>query len=268
MKLSGRETFMLVALLSVVLIAGYWFLLLSPIQDKMNANLLEYSQLEDKYNADASIAGNVEGLQTALTTLKSDISAIEVKLLPELDSEVIVEHFATIFKDNGLPFTTNISCAKPALEQVLLQDGTFSPNNVQWITVNLEVSGTDGVTPGGIPQVGYNEFIDAIKAIEAENPNAIQVSSIAMRETQEGFQYFTVSIRVFAFNLPNRISTIDPTEKYITWSRDPVVEGGLFGIPYASIPPSQIPAGFFRPFSTVTLPPATDATAATPTPAA
>lgn len=253
MKLSKRETFMFVALFFILLTAGYWFLILSPIQDEAKVKLLEYQTLEQTYNDNAAIIASVDGLQSALDALQDDITAIEVKLLPALEPEIIAEHFVTIFAENGL-ITTSIKCDKPVLEQFLEADGTYSPNSVQWMSVNLDLCGTDGVTPGGTTKIGYSEFISAVKTLEAENPDAIQVSAISMQETNQGFQYFKVSIRVSAFKLANRVSAVDTNEKYITWSRETVALGGILGIPYEAIPPLQLQPEMYRPFATVSLP--------------
>lgn len=249
MKLSGRELIMVFALIFIVLIAGFYFLFLSPIQSTLNAKMYEYDTLHAQYVNDKSIIDSVEGLTAAESKLKDDISAAETKLLPKLDSEIITEHLITIFADNGFSYTTSASATLPSIMQFVENDGSNSDNAVQWVDVTLRVSGTDGVTPGGIPKVGFTEFMKAVKVIEAENPSAMRVYSIDMEETSEGFQYFNITVRVYAFDLPTRVSTVDTTDKYITWSRDPVALGGVFGIPYEFIPQSQISSTFFKPFA-------------------
>ena len=249
MKLSGRETFMLLLLFLILLIAGYWFFFFTPIQNELNANEQEYNVIRSQYDSEIAIINDVDNLKANLELLKIQVTDYENRLLPELDPEVFTAHFAKILSDNGFTKITDISCSLPMYEQLQKSDGTFSANSVQWLTVNLKASGTDGVTPGGTDKIGYDQFMKAVKQIESANPNAIHVSSITMEETNQGFQYFLVSVDVFAFILPNRISVADMNEPYVTWSRDPDAVGGIFGRPYDSIPVSQIQAGFFRPFS-------------------
>jgi len=251
MKLSKRETFMIIGLLFVVLIAGFWFVILSPANDTLTATQDEYDTIKAADDVNQGIIDSVALLTDNRNALQDNVVKIENTLLPELDNEVITEHLANIFEANGLKFITEISCDPLVTEQLLLSDNTYSSSTVQWVRVNMTISGTDGVTEGGIPALGYNEFIDAVKKIEAENPDTIHISSIAMEDTSEGFQYFNISVDVFAFNLPNRIEAYDPTAPYITWDRDPVATGGLIGVPYANIPPSKIDASFFKPFATV-----------------
>ncbi|MEI8200061.1 MAG: hypothetical protein WCG21_08365 [Eubacteriales bacterium] len=249
MKLSKRETIMVVVLVFVVFIAGFWFLLLAPARANLAAVQLDYASIKQVNDSNQAIIDSVPTLKATRDALVTNVSDIEKQLLPSLKNEVITEHLATIFEKNGLPYITLISCDPVVTEQFQHIDNTISEDSVQWVRVNMKISGTDGITEGGIPAVGYKEFITAVKEIETANPDTIHVYSISMEDTEQGFQYFLISVDVFAFNLPNRISAIDPTEPYISWARDPVVSGGVFGIPYASIPPSQISAGFFKPFA-------------------
>lgn len=251
MKLSKRETFMIIGLLFVVLIAGFWFVILSPANDSLTATQAEYDTIKAEDDVNQGIIDSVALLTDNRNTLEASVVKIENTLLPELYNEVIAEHLANIFEANGLKFITEISCDPLVTDQLLLSDNTYSTSTVQWVRVNMRISGTDGVTDGGIPAVGYTEFIAAVKKIEAENPDTIHVASISMEDTSEGFQYFKISVDVFAFNLPNRIETYDPTAPYITWDREPAATGGLFGVPYASLPPAKIEPAFFKPFATV-----------------
>lgn len=251
MKLSKRETYMITALLFIVLIAGFWFIVLSPARTILSDAQSEYDTLKAADDVNQGIINSVPAIQKNRDALKANVVEIENSLLPELDNEVIVEHLANIFEDNGLKFITEITCDKPVSEKLTLSDGSYSSSSVMWVRVNMKISGTDGVTEGGIPAVGYNEFMAAVKKIEDENPTFMHISSISMEDTQQGFQYFNVSVDVYAFDLPSRIEAYDPTEPYITWDRDAVLTGGTFGLPYASVPPSQITEGFLRPFADV-----------------
>lgn len=249
MKLSGRELFMVFALIFIVLFAGYWFLILTPVKTALKDSVNEYKTTRSQYDSEIAIIDNVGTLKKDLDALGEQVADYENRLLPELKPEVIAEHLVKILADNGFTKVTEIGSGLPMYEQIQKADGTYSENNVQWITINLKASGTDGVTPGGTDKIGYEQFIAAVKQIESANPDAIHVSSITMQETNQGFQYFLISVDVFAFNLKNRVSPIDTSEPYINWNREDVPVGGLFGRPYELIPASVIQAAFFRPFS-------------------
>jgi len=251
MKLSKRETIMVIAIVFFLLIAGFWFVLLSPAQDALALAQAEYDIIKGKDEENESIINSVSTLNDTLNELKINVSTIEDSLLPELDNEVIVEHLANIFVDHGLQYITEITSDPIITDNLLLSDGSYSQNSVQWVRINLKISGTDGVTEGGIPAVGYEEFIEAVKEIEDENPTTIHISSISMEDSDYGFQYFLISVDVFAFNLPNRISSFDATEPYIVWDRELAEAGGIFGIPYADVQDSLDGAIYFKPFATV-----------------
>lgn len=251
MKLSKRETIMITALIFVVLVAGFWFLLLSPARDALSASQKEYSTLKSADDASQKIIDSVTNLSGTRDALKNNVAKIEGSLLPELDTEVIAEHFAAIVEKNGLHFITDISCDPVVTEKLQLSDGTYSNDIIQWVRINMQISGTDGITEGGVPAVGYDNFIAAVKEIEAVKPDSIRVSRVAMDDMGQGFQTYKFSVDVCAFKLHDRVSAIDPNEPYIIWNRDPVATGGLFGVPYANIPQSQIDFNFFRPFATV-----------------
>ena len=263
MKLSKREMIMVIGLLFIVVLAGFWFLFLSPANDQLAQQQVEYRNLKAMDDANQVIINNVSALDTSLTALKSNVGEIENSLLPELDTEVISEHIANIFEDNGLHYITEISSEPIVTEQLTLTNGTTSKDNIQWIRIKMKVSGTDGITEGGVPAVGYNAFISAVKEIEAVKPNAIHVSSVSMEDTEQGFQYFLVSVDVFAFNLYNRVAGIDTSDPFITWDRDAVAAGGFMGTPYDAIPQSKLATFLFRPFATLQIPSAAATNAAT-----
>jgi len=254
MKLSGREMIMILGLLLIVLVAGYWFLIFSPAMNQLNTNNTNLKNLRTTYDSNQAIINSNVVLDATRTDLKKNIAAEEVRLLPELKSEVISANLSKVFADAGLTTITELSCASPVLEQVMLPNGTPSENSVQWVMVDFKLSGTDGSTPdgsaAGATKVGYEQFMTAIHTIEAISPETIHVASISMEETDQGFQYFSASIQVFAFNVPVRETPIDPSQSYIQWERDPVTVGGIFGIPMNNVPASKLDPGFFRPFAT------------------
>jgi hypothetical protein len=253
MKLSGRETIMILGIVLIVLGAIYFFFILNPAIDNLNANNDMYDALKIEYGLNQTIIDENVTLDITRKELKDKIAAEEVRLLPELRSEVLAVKFSEIFEEANLPYIVEISCDAPVLEQVLLPDGTASENVVQWVTVTLKLSGTDGITPdgsvGGPNRVGYNEFMDAVRLIQEISPESIRISSIGMENTNQGFELFTISIEVYAFYLPDREVPIDQEQEFVMWERDDVITGGKFGIPYENLPQSVIDPGFFRPFA-------------------
>ena len=254
MKLSGRETLMILGIVLIVLGAVYFFLILNPAIDNLESNNKKYDALKIEYASNQTVIDENVALDATRKELKDKIAAEEVRLLPVLRSEVLASEFSEIFEEAKLPYIVEVSCDAPVLEQVLLPDGTASENVVQWVTVSLKLSGTDGVTPdgsvGGPNRVGYSEFMDAVRVIQDIFPESIHVSSIGMENTNQGFELFTISIEVYSFYSPDREVPVDVTQPFVLWERDDVKTGGAFGIPLENVPLSVIDPDYFRPFAT------------------
>ena len=257
MKLSGREAFMILGLLFIVLFASYWFLLLSPAINDMNAKKSQLVNLQQAYSNNMAIVNANVSLDASANDLHKNIATAEVLLLPQLKPEVITANLTKIFEDAGFKCVTEIKCDPLSSITVMRPDGSTSDNTVSTVKVNLKVSGTDGSTPGGETKIGYTEFMNAVKAIEALNSNSIHISSISMEDTTQGFQYFLISVDVYAFNLPAPEVSLYPSLAYIKWERASIDVGGEFGIPLfpdivggTQVFASQLNASYFRPFAT------------------
>ncbi len=279
MKLTKTELILAGGLLIALLIVLYSSVIYRPATDELFKAQQEYRDLSAQQEENKHIIDKVAALTSTRDDLKNEIATIENSLLPELDVEVITSRFADIFAANNLEFVTKITSTMPTSIMLQRADGTTSGDSVQYIRISMKVSGKDGVTEGGIPASGYEDFIKAVKTIETENPEAIRIYSISMEETQQGFQYFFISVDVYQFVLSSeRIDPIDTSDPYLSWYREAVATGGKIGIPYDNVPPSKLLEVFFRPFATTQVsggvPDAgdaaqvPDATEAAPTPAA
>jgi hypothetical protein len=92
----------------------------------------------------------------------------------------------------------------------------------------------------------------AVKDIEDDLPESIKIKSISLEDSGQGFMYYNVSVVVYSYDLPDRISEPVMEGDYITWTGAPVSsipKDGLIGIPYASIPTAMREELFFRPFA-------------------
>lgn len=262
MKLSGRETTLILVMLVVLMLLGYFLFLLSPAQDKLAVFEKELTTVKNtKIQSDAIIVKQKD-LEKEITDSKKQASEIEMSLLPALRSEVITQKIQTAFINSGIPFITECTSEPVVQDQILLSDGSFSDNQLVSVIFNITASGSDGIAPtildqftGGTPAlVGYNEFIKAVKDIEDDNPESVRIHSISFEDSGQGFMFFTASIEVLSFILPDRISTADMNQDYIVWGGtdiNDITNSGLVGIPFANIPPSQFEIDAYRPFSTI-----------------
>lgn len=80
--------------------------------------------------------------------------------------------------------------------------------------------------------VGYDEFVEALKSIQADAPDYVKISDIEIEDTKQGFCYFTATVNVYAYDLVDRISVAPTDMNYMKWvGAEQIVTGGLVGLP-------------------------------------
>ncbi len=260
MKLSGRETTLILIMLVVLMLLGYYMFLLSPAQKKLATLEDELATVKNTKVSNDSIIVKQKDLEKQIVEAKDQATKIEKSLLPTIRSEAITQEIQAAFIDNGIPFIVECTSEPVVQSQIMLPDGSFSDNQLVSVIFNITVSGTDGVAPtildeftGGVPVlVGYNEFIKSVKDIEDDNPESVRIKAISFEDSGQGFMSYSASIEVLAYSLPDRISTADMNQDYIVWGGTDIKDittNGLVGIPFASVPVSQFDVDVHRPFS-------------------
>lgn len=263
MKLSGRETTLILAMLIVLLLLGYYLFLLKPAQNKLAERDAElYSIKQDRSQKDKVIEDE-KLLADEIVTIETDIIEIESSLLPSIVPEVVTQKLQAAFEDNGIPFIIECSAEPIVTDQILLSDGNYSYNTLSSVIFTISASGSDGIAPtildvdadgnwSRATLVGYDEFILAVKDIEDDNPGSVKIRSISLEDSGQGFSTYTATIEVFAFSLPDRISTADMSQEYMIWEGtdlDNLRTDGEIGIAIEDIPLSLFDIDFYRPFS-------------------
>jgi hypothetical protein len=279
MKLAGRQSTLLFLLVIALIFMAYIIFIQTPESERIKEKNLELSNVEaTKKQIDATILAG-EGLNAEIEAYKVQITDIEQRLLPVIESQVISQKIQDKFVQHGIPFITLISTEMPMEDRVLEPDETtISPNLLRSVRFNFQVSGTDGrnmsildagmIPPENIPAtevetenpedaiiykvVGYEEFMKAVKDIEDDLPESIKIKSISLEDSGQGFMLYNVSVVVYSYDLPDRISEPVMEGDYITWTGAPVnniAKDGLIGIPYASIPTVMREEMFDRPFA-------------------
>lgn len=260
MKLSGRETTLILVMLVVLMLLGYYLFLLSPAQKKLAALEDELKTVEATKISNDSIIVKQKDLEKQIVAAKEQATKIEKTLLPTIRSEAVTQELQAAFIDNGIPFIVECKSEPIVQTQIMLPDGSFSENQLVSVVFNIKASGSDGVAPtildaftGGVPAlVGYNEFIKAVKDIEDDNKDSVRIKSISFEDSGQGFMYYSASIEVLAYSLPDRISTAKMDQDYIVWGGTDIKDittNGLVGIPFANVPVSQFDVKIYRPFS-------------------
>lgn len=80
--------------------------------------------------------------------------------------------------------------------------------------------------------VGYDEFVEAIKAIQADAPDYVKIASIKIEDQGQGFCIYTADVDVFAYDLIDRISAAPTKMNYMDWvGAENIATGGIVGLP-------------------------------------
>ena len=80
--------------------------------------------------------------------------------------------------------------------------------------------------------VGYDEFVAAIKAIQADAPDYVKIASIEIEDIAQGFCEYTAEVDVFAYDLIDRISAAPTNMNYMNWvGAENIAKGGIVGLP-------------------------------------
>lgn len=248
MKLQKKEIIIFSLFIGVIFIVIFWAFLLTPVQNQLKANQLEFKTLYQQDLDNQAIINSVTSLIDGKKNLEAEIGTIEQSLLPFVNTEIVTEHLVDILQRNGLKFVTSINALHPesSIQPVVYPDGSVGNVSTSLLQVHFTISGTDGLTEGGIPYAGYDQFISAVKDIEDEDPDSIRITSISMTDTNKGYQTFDIYIDVYAFNIPNPVAPYDTAQPYVNWYRPDANLGGLVGIPYALV---IEPSAGFKPFA-------------------
>ena len=259
MKLSGRESIMVIFLVFMLLFLGYYFFALSPAQDGLVEKQDELVALQAQDQQNAAIVDASSDLGNSISTVKDEISTLENKLIPSINSEVICQYLEKTFEENG--FTCVVELLNdPVVEEVSVSpDGTYSDNKLDIVSMSIKVSGTDGVTAyisntgaSSTAVISYPEFIRAVKTVEGDSTDveSVKITSVSMESDDQGFQYFTLKINVYAYDLVNRLSEIDAATNFYAWAGDAdIVAGGNVGPSALNVPESLFNTTYYRPFA-------------------
>ncbi len=280
MKLAGKQSTLLFLLIIALILMAYVIFIQNPETKRLEDMNYELTLIEArKREIDQTILAG-QGLNTEIEAYKAQITEVEQRLLPVIETHVISQKIQEKFVQHGIPFITLVNSESPVEDRVLEPDETTtSPNLIRSVRFNFQVCGTDGRTmsildigdmpleeipapPEGTAEnpedaiiykvVGYDEFMSAVKDVEDDLPESIKIKSISMEDSGQGFMYYNLSVVVYSHDLPERISEPVMDGDYITWTGVPVSSiprDGLIGIPYGSIPVSMQSESFFRPFA-------------------
>ncbi|MBR4556342.1 MAG: hypothetical protein IKO15_02575 [Clostridiales bacterium] len=263
-NLTAREKgFMYVITLLIIVVLGYFFGI-RTLNNKYEEYKAELQSLQERKAYLDQLRANNANMATEIELLKTSCSEIELSFIDELETECIEQYVLKTFEDAGCPFLINVSASNIGMPAVTYANGATSKDGLVCMQIAVNYSSTDGYTvtqynrtpdftPGAKTPVaetvetlseqmgqgeyakrkGYDEFLAALKKINAENPQCIKVNSLTVTETN-GIMTLSATINFYGTSLKNRLSVDDSKKPYTYWCGDKNVDtkGGFIGFPY------------------------------------
>ena len=263
-NLTAREKgFMYVITLLIIVVLGYFFGV-RTLNNKYEEYKQQLAALEQRKAYLDQIRANNALMDAEIKLLKEECEKLELSFIDKVESETIEQYVLDTFKTAGCPYLTSITTADVGMPAVTYPDGTTAPDNLVCLQVVVTYVTTDGYTPtqynrtpdltikaetpavdtamkmknefgkgDNAKRIGYDQFIDAVKKINAENKDCIKVNSVSATSVN-GYMELTAQISFYGTSLRNRLSVDDSKAPYTNWSgaTDTDCEGGFIGFPY------------------------------------
>ena len=263
-NLTAREKgFMYVITLLIIVVLGYFFGV-RTLNNKCEEYKQQLAALEQKRAYLDQIKQNNASMEAEIKLLKEECEKLELSFIDKIETETIQQYVLKTFEECGCPYLTEMTATDIGMPSVAYPDGTAAQDGLVCLQVTVKYVTTDGFTPtqynrnpdfvpsdendvvktavemndqfGKDPfdqRKGYNEFITAVKKINAENPDCIKVNSVTAGSVN-GYMELTAQISFYGTSLTNRISVDNSTAPYTSWSGSTNIDtaGGFIGFPY------------------------------------
>ena len=263
-NLTAREKgFLYVVTLLIIVVLAYFFGI-RTLNNKYEEYKAQLQALQERKAYLDQLRENNASMANEIEMLKTSCSELELSFIDALETECIQQYVLKTFEDAGCPYLISVSSTDIGMSSVTYPDGTSSPDSVVCMRVDVTYSSTDGYTvtqynrtpdftPGSKTPVGetianlseqmgqgeyakrkgYDEFLAALKKINAENKDCIKVSSLSVSESN-GILTLNATIDFFGTSLRNRLSVDESRKPYTYWNGNTNVDtkGGFIGFPY------------------------------------
>lgn len=263
-NLTAREKgFLYVVTLLIIVVLAYFFGI-RTLNNKYEEYKAQLQTLQERKAYLDQLRENNASMANEIEMLKTSCSEIELSFIDNLETECLQQYVLKTFEDAGCPYLMTVSSTDVGMTSVTYPDGTNSPDSIVCMRINVTYSSTDGYTvtqynrtpdftPGSKTPVGetianlseqmgqgeyakrkgYDEFLAALKKINAENTDCIKVSGLSVSENN-GIMTLNATIDFYGASLRNRISVDESRKPYTYWNGDTNVDtkGGFIGFPY------------------------------------
>lgn len=240
MKNSGsRDTFLLFIVLLLALGAVCYLCVIKKNFDKLSDVRQELKAVEQEKARNDAIIQQAQQLDEQREQLKSQLQALETKVLPDLVTGSIQRKLFKNFEDAGIPFIVEISNTPLTYDTVVKTDGKISDNRAKSSRYTIKVSGTDGfllthdeVGDGKAePDIPFTVFYSQLnmKSADAQAPNpeaqkyGYNNANEIKTKTYVGYKEFVAAIKKIETDAPNyvkiaEISIEDTKQGFCTYT--------------------------------------------------
>lgn len=262
-NLGKRERYYLMLLGIVVVVLLIYYFGIRNLGIKHDELVATRSQLQAQLDYYEALKTQNDEALAQINQLKNDISDVEGRFLPYITSEAIEQYVLKTFEDAGCPYLVSVTAEDVSMPTVTLPDGTTATDRLVVKRISVQYSTTDGfniaeynrstsvVDHGEIDEeawnayldemywhgsasiVGYQEFLDALATIEAENEDCIKINKIGV-QAEGGYTLLSAEIDFYSATFNNRVSEPNMNAPYITWAGDSSFDtaGGFVGRPF------------------------------------
>ncbi|MBO4637774.1 MAG: hypothetical protein J5685_11580 [Clostridiales bacterium] len=266
-NLGTREKYGMIALVVVIILFFIYLLGIRTLNNDYQNQINQLNELQARVDYLDALKENNDAARVEIAQVRSNIISEEDRFIPQIHTEVLEQYVTKKFEDNGCPYLVSLNSADISFPVVVLPDGSTSEDSLVCKRISVTYSTTDGfnipqynrtnsIIEDGIPNyetletliemmetrtgpwneegaIGYDEFINALKDIESEDPDAIKLYSISAVDSG-GHMLLTAEIDFYSVTFLNRISTNSSNAPYAAWAGDTNIstDAGFIGMPY------------------------------------
>lgn len=266
-NLGTREKYGMIALVVVVILFFIYLLGIRTLNNDYQNQINTRNELQARIEYLDALKENNDAARREIAQIRDNIIAEEDRFIPKLQTEVLEQYVVKTFEDNGCPYLVELDSIDVTFPVVVMPDGSSSEDNLLCKRISVTFSTTDGfnipqynrsnsIIEEGVPNyetfatlveqmstrtgawneegaIGYDEFINALKEIEAEDPDAIKIAMIGATD-DHGHILLSADIDFYSVTFLNRISTNTSNAPYAVWAGDTNIptDAGFIGMPY------------------------------------
>lgn len=262
-NLGDRERYGVMLLGIVVVVFAIYFFGIRSLDGKYDELVTKREELQSQLDYYESLKAQNTATQAQIDELKTNIAEVEGTFLPAICAESIEQYVLKTFEDAGCPYLASVEEQDISADNVILPNGNIASDSILQKRIIVTYSTTDGfnvpnynrsttvISDGVIDEglwneyrdqmfwhgadsiVGYDEFVAALKTIEAVNPDCVKINSISI-ESEGGYILMTAEIDFYSATFNDRVSEPDMSAPYVTWAGSTNINttGGFIGYPF------------------------------------